>query len=455
MSDVSDHPNEDEQPVPAEAEEHGELASSGPVATKSAWTRKLVVVLVALVLVGAGVGVAVGVSGGSKGGSTPASAVTTLLTAAQNDDLLGALDAIEPGERAAIEPGLVTFIHQLQRLNVLSTSANLHHVSGLSFHFSGVQTSTKLLDSSVAAVTITHGTMTSGANPSKLPLGSFVTSLAGAFLNKPESTKTSTAKTGKSAIVTVQDSGTWYVSLGYTIAINAMTSNGVPAVLPSASEAIAPTGAATPGQAVTGFLNSIAALDLNSVVADLPPGELGVLQRLGPLFGPATTSPLATARKTVQLKFTTLSTSTQTIGSITLVHVHNVGLQIVARGVTITVKGNCETLSYLGHSKKTCAAASQNQAVLKLLPADVRALVNRLGRTRPDIGLVTVQENGKWYVSPVATMLQVVNAFAEELQPQDLTMIAGYAKNPAAAKRAFSNFEQALLGLVASGASIV
>jgi hypothetical protein len=89
------------------------------------------------------------------------------------------------------------------------------------------------------------------------------------------------------------------------------------------------------------------------------------------------------------------------------------------------------------------------------LPADVRALITRLGTTQPDLGLVTVQENGKWFVSPVATLLQVINAFAEELQPQDLTMIAGYAKNPAAAKQAFSTFERALLGLVVSGASVV
>jgi hypothetical protein len=434
---------------------HADLENPETATAKSPWKRKIAVIVAALVLVGAGIGVAVGVSGGSKGGNSPVTAVNALLTAAQNDDLIGVLDAIEPGERAAVEPGLVTFIHQLQRLQVLSSSANLNHVSGLSFHFSGVQTATKFLDSSVAAVTITHGTMTSGADPSKLPLGSFVTGLVGALINKPASTQTSSAKTGKSSIVTVNDNGSWYVSLGYTIAINAMTSNGVPAVLPAASEAIAPTGASTPGEAVTSFLNSIAALDLNSVIADLPPGELGVLQRLGPLFGPATSAGLAKARQTVQLKFTSIATSAQTLGSITLVRVKTIGLKIVARGVTITLHGKCETMSYLGRSKTTCTTANKSQAIFKLLPADVRALITRLGTTQPDLGLVTVQENGKWFVSPVATLLQVINAFAEELQPQDLTMIAGYAKNPAAAKQAFSTFERALLGLVVSGASVV
>jgi hypothetical protein len=433
--------------------EDPEDATSQP--TTSRPSRKVAMVVAALLLVGAGVGVAVGVSSGVQGSNTPATAVNALLTAAHNDDLIGVLDAIAPGERSAIEPGMVTFVHQLQRLDVLSSSANLDHVTGLSFSFNGIETSTRYLDSSVAAVTITNGSITSGADPAKLPLGSFVTSLAGGLANKPTSSKTQTAKTGKSSIVTVDDNGSWYVSLGYTIAVNALASSGAPATLPSASSAITPVGAATPQGAVTGFLNAVAAFNLNGLIADLAPGEMGALQRFAPLFMPAASAELSRVHQAVQAKFTNISTSTKQVGALTLVRINKIGLQLTTRGVTVTINGRCNTVSYQGHSKTTCTTVKKSLAVLKLLPADVRALVTRLDGTHPDSGVMTTEENGKWFISPVATILQSLNSVIAEIEPQDLTMIANYAKDPAAAKKAFSNFEKALLAVVASRSSVV
>ena len=409
----------------------------------------------AVVLVSAGLSLSITVASSAQGSSTPASAVTALLGATQNDDLIGVLNSIAPGERAAIEPGVSNFVHQLERLDILSKSTNLNNVTGLSFRFSGIQTSTRFLSSSVAAVTITHGTITSGAVPSKLPVGSFVTSLVNGLSKTPSTSSTSTAKTGNSAIVTVNENGEWYISLGYTIAVNALSSKGVPATLPPASSAIAPIGANSPQGAVTAFLDAIAAFDLKGLIADLAPGEMGALQRFAPRFLPAAAGALLPVKQLVQVKFTTISTSTEHIGSLTLVRITKIGLRISARGTTITIDGHCETVTSQGHSKTTCSASNSSQAVLGALPPGVRALVSRLENTHPNSGVVTVKENGRWYISPVATIFQSVNSVASELQPQDLTMIATYAKDPIAAKKAFAAFEKALLGLVASGTSVV
>ncbi len=225
--------------------------------------RIMAAAIAAVLLVGAGAGTAIGLSGGSGGNETPAAAVNALLTAAQNSDLLGALDAIAPGERAAIEPGLVTFIHQMQRLDVLSAGADPSHVTGLTFRFRGIQTSTEYLEPTIAAVTITHGTMTSGADIASLPLGSFVTGLTGSLAGKPSSSHAGSASTGRSSIATVDDDGSWYVSLGYTIAVDALRSGGGTGAPPSPSLAVQPTGATTPEGAVSDFLDSLSALNLN------------------------------------------------------------------------------------------------------------------------------------------------------------------------------------------------
>ena len=144
--------------------------------------RKLTVIsaVIALALIGGGVGVAVADSTASAGASDPSAAVNNLLNVADRGDLLGALDALAPGERSAIEPGLIGLVDQLKRLGVLSPTTNLNDLHGFSLHFSGIQMKTTMLTPTLAAVTITAGRVVSSVIPTQLPLGPFVRGLAGA-----------------------------------------------------------------------------------------------------------------------------------------------------------------------------------------------------------------------------------------------------------------------------------
>jgi len=407
--------------------------------------RIVAVAIAAVLLVGAGAGTAIGLSGGSGGNATPAAAVNALLTAAENSDLLGALGAIAPGERAAIEPGLVTLIHQMQRLDVLSAEADPSHVSGVSFRFSGIQTSTQYLEPTIAAVTITHGTMTSGTDIASLPLGSFVTGLTGSLAGKPSSSHTGSASTGRSALVTVNDGGSWYVSLGYTIAADALRSGGGTGAPPSPSLAVVPTGASTPQGAVSNFLDSLAALNLSGMIADFAPGEMGALQSYAPMFLGKANAELSRVRASLSLKISVPTMSTQPLGSMTLVKVSKLVLQETAHGTTITINGHCTTETSFGHSTTTCNGAGASRSILKLLPANIQSILQRMSHSRPNEGIATVEENGKWYISPVATLLQTVNAVVGELQPSDLALISSYAKDPAAAKQELEKIALAIL----------
>jgi hypothetical protein len=74
-------------------------------------------------------------------------------------------------------------------------------------------------------------------------------------------------------------------------------------------------------------------------------------------------------------------------------------------------------------------------------------------KDRPSFGFVTVQDNGRWFVSPVATMLDALNGTLSILQPQDLEAIASLAENPAELHALGTSLEKVALGALASGSS--
>ncbi|MGP8204493.1 MAG: flagellar basal body protein FliL, partial [Acidimicrobiales bacterium] len=95
------------------------------------WGRVFLTIAAAVALVGAGTGTSLALSSSSPAGaSTPAGAVSDLFTALGNSDVIGMLDAVAPGERDAIEPGLQNIFDQLKRLGILSSGADLGDLTG-------------------------------------------------------------------------------------------------------------------------------------------------------------------------------------------------------------------------------------------------------------------------------------------------------------------------------------
>ena len=74
-------------------------------------------------------------------------------------------------------------------------------------------------------------------------------------------------------------------------------------------------------------------------------------------------------------------------------------------------------------------------------------------KDHPSFGFVTVEDNGRWFVSPVATMVDALNGTLSILQPQDLEAIASLAENPAELHTLETSVEQLLYGALGSGSS--
>ena len=441
---MSDTPSEIDGTADHEALGH-DIAS--PHKAEHRRAPRVLAIVVALLLVGGGVGAAVALSSSSSGPSSPSSAVDSLLASANHSDLLGALAVIAPGERNAIEPGLTELVNQLIRLHVLSSNAHLGNVSGISLHFSGVHTKTEMLTSDLAAVRITSGSVTTSVSGKQLPLGSFVDHLASGVLGSYAKTQTSSAKTGRAAIVTEKVNGTWYVSIGNTIAVDELRSSGQNGAPPPVSQEVEAVGSATAEGAVRTLLLDAASFNLRGIIADLPPGEMGALQAYAPLFlGKANTS-IERAREAVKLKVTNMALSGTSVAGGTLVHVGALGLSATLRGVTIGYQGGCVTIATQnGTTIRKCPTKSEMSALskqaLSALPSPLRRMVLRLGKSHPSSGFLVVNEGGRWFVSPTATLFDDVNGYLGIFEPQDLTAIAGLAENRAEWQGILRNLEQ-------------
>ena len=445
---------------PGEAPGLGALAPDAvvmPLGQRRPRGRALLTVAAAVALVGAGTGTSLALSGGSAGGAaTPAGAVSALFTALGNSDVIGMLDSVAPGERDAIEPGLEDIFGQFKRLGILSTGADLGDVTGLSAQYKGFATSTDQLAPDVAAVTVTGGSGTGSVDPGQLPLATYFKDLLGVALNGTPHTATSPAS-GPLVLGTEEVGGSWYVSLGYSIAINVLKGEGQSGA-PPASTALQAVGASTPQGAVQALFDDVSNFDLGGLLADFPPDEMAALDAYAPDWLPQAQSALDTAKTEVSIGFSNLNFTTQPLSDGTLVQVGpGMTFQLSAHGANVSYANGCVTEQYQGRVTHECRSQEIGSVdkIVQMLPASVQPVLERLLSAKPDEGFVTVEENGSWFVSPLRTAFQSVSAWLALFQPSDIqTFISSAPAIKADIQKYFEQLVPELSGRVPSLAAL-
>jgi hypothetical protein len=396
----------------------------------------------AVVLVGAGTGASLVLAGatGDSGASSPAAAVQQMIAALNKSDVIGVLDNLAPGERNALEPGLRDIFGQLKRMGVLSSAADLDDITGLHVSEQGMAASTDQLTPDLAAVTVSGGTNSEAVDPGQLPLGSYFQGLVDKAMNG-RAVSTSGPNNGKATLGTVKVDGGWFVSLGYSIAINALRSSGQSGAPPTTGQ-LQPVGASSPQGAVQALFGSVSQLDLTGLLEDLDPQELAAVDAYAPDWLPSAQRALDKLQGQVSISFGNLAFSTQAVDSGTLVKVDNsLTLSVKAHGVDVEYANGCYTISGNGSHEHECiSSGGQYEAkLLDLLPQAVQPIFKRLATMRPDTGFATVQENGKWFVSPTRTYLGAISAELSEFQPGDIQAII---QNASGIGNALEKYEQ-------------
>ena len=402
--------------------------SSAPAATPPrhgtrGWAVTAIASAVVLVAAGTGASLVLAGSTGGGGASSPAAAVQQMVDALNKSDVIGVLDNLAPGERNALEPGLKDIFGQLKRIGVLSSTADISDVTGLHISEQDLVTSTDQLTPDVAAVTVSGGTNSESVDPGQLPLGSYFEGLLDTAMNS-RSVSTTGPNSGSETLGTLKVDGGWYVSLGYSIAIDVLRSSGQSGAPPVTG--LQPVGASSPQGAVQALFSDVSQLDLSGLLADLDPEELAAVDAYAPDWLPSAQTALDKVRGQVSIGFGNLSFTTGPVDGGTLVKLGNgITLSVKALGVDFEYANGCYTVTGKGTSEHECVSGGSQYVakLLDLLPPAVQPIFKRLTTTGPDTGFVTVQENGKWYVSPTRTYLDAISAELSEFQPGDIQTI--------------------------------
>jgi hypothetical protein len=338
-----------------------------------------------------------------------------MFDAVGDEDVLGVMDTLLPGEQRSLQQPIEDIVAELRRLGILSEEADLGAVQGVDIEFRDLTFETEEVADGLAVVELTGGTVEGATNLAELPIGDLLLDL-GFDGEQPTGEEGATESIEEGLrLATVEEDGRWYVSLWFSIAEAARASAGAPAPDPAA--AIEATGSESPEQVVDDLLAAVGQLDLTAMLAMLPPGEARALHVYAPLFVGDAQAELDAQRD--ETNFTiTVEDATYDVerdGDRATVFPKTMSVQIDADGeqVSLAFDGECARFEAEGEHQEFCRGDVESQ----LDELEVLSLAG-LGDAR--LGIEVVEEDGRWYLSPIATTLRPLVAVLESLTADDI-----------------------------------
>ena len=393
---------------------------------------KVVGGLVAVVaLLGAG-GFAVSkIAAGNDGGAAnPTEVGTRLMDALSQEDALGVVDLLLPGERDMMRQPLIDMVDNLKRLEIVDDTATLQKVGGLDITFADVQvepTETNVNDVSDIRITATGTASVDGAT---VPIGKLLIDEAFGG-DRPELGSDPQDSDIDWKLATVQHDGRWYLSAFYSIAENARQS-GVD--IPETP--IVAHGSDSPEGAVQAIFDAVDDLDLESLIAALNPNEAEALQRYAPMFLDAAQRSLDDTD--AKISFSDIKYSVTGSGDRRTVLVDSLNLKASVNGTDVTVenKDGCLVFTSGDTTADSCQVAGSIDDALGVLRLDQNGEVKSLIKTVEDafadmkpVGITVQKVGGVWYVSPIGTYFDVYLTLLAALDKNELTDIIDGVKN--------------------------
>jgi hypothetical protein len=358
------------------------------------------------------------------GAATPQKAVALIVNDLTQSDILGVLDDLPPAERNALRDSFTDEVNQLKRLNVLNQAADPAKVSGLQVQASGLTflPNDDVINDHVHIVQLTGGTIAVDSDASKVPYTKAF--LDAAFPNgAPVGNTTNTVdigaqvkKSGGPVRIAVEKvDGKWYPSLMYTIVDAANRDAGNPN--PTAADAIAANGSASPDATVRLFIDAALKSDANAVIGLLDPDDSAALHEYGTqLTKGATPSDPDYTINDIDFSDTPVAGGTRvSLKSVTFTDADDPG------PVTLGIDGDCVTVAADNHSQQFCSAKLFDEFAggSRLTSAD-KAALSDLFKALPNIGIVTTEVGGKWYVSPIRSFADIGTDVLSGLADNDL-----------------------------------
>ncbi|HEY8544304.1 MAG TPA: hypothetical protein VIL36_04620 [Acidimicrobiales bacterium] len=368
------------------------------------------------------------------GAGTPEQAVERFFDAVADEDLIGVLEMLDPGEREVLVPFVRQLSSELDRLEITS-GLDPDDVDGFDIEVTDLEVRPQELGPGVAEVAVTGGTFRFATVPEAVPVGDVLRDIIeanGGEIDIPrQQDQTSIRPEDDLFLVTTEHDGRWHLSLGFTIAEYARRDAGLD--FPDLDGGVEPQGAPSAEAAVEELVEAVAAFDAERVISLLPPDELRALQVYAPLFLDDIQDELDDLRDDEDLEITVdrLDVETRDIDG---------GTRVIPTGGSITLEdGTGETtLSYDDGCFEVTGAAEEdfedefgdtrvctddlaegrNNGLSEEDEADLAALGALFADFEP--GVVAVERGGEWYVDPFRTLGDLGTQVLAGIEKEDL-----------------------------------
>ncbi len=388
-----------------------------------------------------------GGSGSSGGSDSPEAAVQSMFDALEQNDLIGVLDHLAPGEREVIKDQVGDLVNEGKRLGLLSEDATLENVPGFTVDFEGLEYEVEERNDRLSMVTLTAGSVTTSGSFGELPIGDVVLDQVGEEMppDAPEQTIDIADADPESLpeIGVIEQDGKWYVSAFYTTAEAAAVAGEY--TMPE--RPIAAVGAASPEEAVTEMIQAASTGDVERVIELTPPDEMAALHDYGQILVDMAAEQVEPGESVFGADFDVtideyeFETTDVTGGTKVLpTHVKLTVTDSVGDGGTIEVTKvdeTCVEYSIVGtedgesvdDAGQYCAEDVRQPLEESDTPSDVIDIAVRMTGQLSQLGVVTVEVDGEWYVSPTRTLYDPLIVAARGLEPGDIDILVDYFTN--------------------------
>jgi hypothetical protein len=377
---------------------------------------------------------------GSGGADSPEGAVRQLADAITHKDPLAAVDVLVPSEVRSLRETVHAATQRAADLKIVNEASQ--PLAGVDLSVDHLQLSSESLADGYAKVTITSGEISASSHRAQLSalLRNAFRIGGGDAQGQADLSKIAASQNLPTFVVVVRQDGRWYVSPAYTAFEYVREINGDPAA-DFGSANPAQLGSATPESAVADALHAAQAGNWDRLFALAPPDELPLYDYRAMLDNET-----ATAN---QPDFTIgdLSTTASVDGDTATVELTASGTfgsdhsKWQLGGTCPSQTASAGSVSNGGFSLSSGSGGSVGQVgvtgssswcfsgdVGAELPFSLRVFPNS-GETMPSgpVSISVVREGGRWFVSPVTTVLKVVDSAIEHVDQRTVYTFLGLA----------------------------
>jgi len=362
------------------------------------------------------------------GPATAEEAVTQLFEAVENDDLIGLTEVMLPSEREALIDPMVDLFAELERLEILDEDVDLEARAdeagsdGIDFSVTGLDYTTDLVGEGVVNVRLTAGVVSVTGDVADLPFGDRVADEIGEE-NMSESLDEEIvdfADEEDARFTVVEEDGSWYISLWYSVAEAVREEAGEP--VPNFGAGLAPVGGNTPEDALRSMMEAAVDLDAEGVVAAMDPAEFRALYDYAPLFLDDADAAAAEfrqmlAEENITYSLDRLDMSSSDIRGRTVVSIDGFAFSAEGdgEGFSLDFDGNCFTVIMNSEIDETCHDDFQDGMGGIALPSAYRNFLET-----SNSGVTVVERDGAWYVSGFPTIIGGYTDLLASLEPRDI-----------------------------------